>query len=83
MTGVNAPRRRSRKARRGGAAWWPVLRDMGATVLATFVLVWQTVFEATAQAVLVAAALALYGIPASSSLTRYLARKLLEEEERS
>jgi hypothetical protein len=44
-------------------AWWRILRDVTATVTGTFMLVWQTVFVMTPNALIIGAGLAALGLP--------------------
>lgn len=55
---------------------WPLFRDAGAFGLGTFILVWQTVFEASAQVILVVAAFACLGITGSGIAQRILRQKI-------
>lgn len=55
---------------------WPVYRDIGAFVLGTFMLVWQTVFEENAQEILVLTGFASLGIAGSGVAQRFLRTKL-------
>lgn len=56
--------------------WWPKLRDVGGFTLGSFILVWQTVYETSAQIVLVVAGIALLGVPASAKASRWLEERL-------
>ena len=56
--------------------WWPPVRDIGAFLLGTFILIHQEVWRASAQPWLVAAGLACLGITGSGAIQRYLLSKL-------
>jgi hypothetical protein len=50
--------------------WWPLVREIVTCGLGAFILAWQTSFEDTAQAYLVAAGCALVGVPFVGLLQR-------------
>jgi hypothetical protein len=54
----------------------PRFRNVVTAVLGAFILVWQTVLEEQAQAVLVGAALVLLGVPTSDEFGRWLEKMM-------
>lgn len=62
------------------AQMWPLYRDIGAFVLGSFMLIWQTVFEENAQAILVLTGFGALGIAGSGVAQRILAQRFLEEK---
>lgn len=60
-------------------SWWPLARDIAAFLLGSSILLWQTVVEQEAQAVLVTAATALLGLPIVGQVQRSARKKENEE----
>ncbi len=60
-------------------SWWPILRDITSYVLGVSGFLWQMVVEPTPEPTLLAASIALIGLPVAAKVQRR-SRKPSEEE---
>lgn len=56
--------------------YWPPVRDIGAFLVGSFILIWETVAESQAQPWLVAAGFAALGVAGSGVLQRWMLGRL-------
>ena len=56
--------------------YWPITRDIAAFILGSFLLVWQTVFEESAQTLPMLIGFAALGTTASGVIQRWLLSRL-------
>lgn len=61
-------------------AWWQFpWREIGSFALGSFILIWQTTFESSAQPILVGAGVALVGVTGAGAVQRAIRRVTKEQ----